>query len=41
MIVIARVKSVSKHNVGQYSTEEEEVENNPFGLEENEIFFKC
>lgn len=36
MIVIARVKSVSKHA----ATSDDET-NNPFGLEENEPYFTC
>ena len=35
MIVIARVKSVSKHSV------EDEENNNPFGLEDKETYFLC
>ena len=41
MIVIARVKSVSKHTVGKFASEEDEELSNPFGLDENEVFFKC
>lgn len=35
MIVIARVKSVSKHEVA-----DEEI-GNPFGLEDKETYFQC
>jgi hypothetical protein len=42
MIVIARIKSVTKHQVGKFSSnEQEEDESNPFGLDEQEMFFKC
>jgi hypothetical protein len=48
MIVIARVKSVSKHVVGcsdgmnaMEFDENEEDPTNPYYLEENETFFKC
>ena len=43
MIVIARVKSVSKHQVVMSGSGEEEDEeaNNPFGLEDNETYFRC
>ncbi len=42
MIVIARIKSVTKHQVGKASpSEKEEDENNPFDLDEQETFFKC
>jgi hypothetical protein len=44
MIVIARIKSVSKHQVRKFSSsmnEQEEDESNPFGLDEQETFFKC
>jgi hypothetical protein len=48
MIVIARVKSVSKHAVGcsdgmnaMEFDESEEDPTNPYYLEENETFFKC
>ena len=48
MMVIARVKSVSKHVVGCSDSmnamefdENEEDPTNPYGLEENETFFNC
>jgi len=48
MLVIARIKSVTKHVVGSSDDKNamifgdaEEDPSNPFGLEENETYFQC
>jgi hypothetical protein len=52
MIVIARIKSVTKHVVGNCDSvnammefddnnDQEEDPTNPYGLEDNDTYFKC